>query len=507
MENIKLETIPDIATAIETADAQAGLVSATCEVANSIRAALALLSPTERLALRAVLDERQVTSQGVTDLLAAPSQPRLTTPVLPFAEQSNFQALAQELTLSPTHKPVRPKYPQGVQPHLDSHQAQLTDSIARGEIPAQFEGVLRTFIELHDRGYAGAKEAMSADEYEADRTAFETTYQDVGATADQAAAMANYVLSGLRDVNPVRQHLFGRVIGHGVNSVRYGREILVRDGKVSPEHALALTKLFATHHLGYPLTPLVDGFAKILGGEIPAELRRSFLIGGDDVPMTQGDQPLSPQEREAMSQDRADVIRAEIADEVAPVLGISQADSRAIAAIGYSLDRTTPARRMTDFTLNDDNTIAWSGGETEKRYPLIVSNLDAMYRNTALTTKPEKSLQTVYTLSITQFEKERDAALRTATNLQVPGLDEVIRRISARNIMGTLAVQQRALEIANRLGVGSFATIAKDIEQVRTVYRESMANRDATIDRDALGYLLGTLTVMQGNITKLFPNG
>ncbi|MBP9750306.1 MAG: hypothetical protein KBC95_00490 [Candidatus Peribacteraceae bacterium] len=493
-----LETLADEVAAVSSAP-DAGLVSARVA---AIRSVLERLAQNDRSTLDRLLADRSVAADRVAAILAAPAPEALREPVLPFAQTEAFGALTAKLTPTDGRSPERPQYPQGVAPHLDSHHAQLSGLIERGDLPAAYEPVLRAFIELHDRGYAGPTGPLSLADYEADEAAFKDTYQALGATKDQSDRMAAFAKAGLADQNPVKQHLLGRVIGHGVNSVRYGRETLQQAG-LDERQALALSKLYATHHLGYPLTPLVDGFARIMGGAIPADLRQPFLVGGEDAPAE-----LSPVEREALAQDRADAIRARIADESADELGIDPQDARAIAAVAYALDRLTPARRMRDLDVNRDGAVRWTGGETEKRYPLIVGNIDGMLKNAAVTQKPAKNLATVYELSLVQFAKERDAALRTVKNLEVTGLDEVIRRQSAREMLATKDVQDRALAVAAEIGVGSFGSIAADRERVLAVWRMSQSQPEGEgYDLDALGYLLGTLTVMEPNVKRLFPEG
>lgn len=478
----------------------------TRDINSRLRETLDALNPEQRASLRTLLAERGLNGNAAARLLA---QQQLRVPELPFADTPAFRALAESFTPRNGIAPERPQYPQGVAPHLDSHHDQLTQLMKEGAIPRNFEAVLRTFIELHDRGYAGETNSLNAEEYSANAAEYRSTYEDLGANAEQSERMAAYVLGGLRESNTVKQHLVGRVIGHGVNSVRFARKALTERGGMNDEQALALAKLYATHHMGYPLTPLVDGFASILQSPIPADLRKTFFIGGEDVP-TRDDagNPMNPADREALTQDRADALRAATADETAPVLGISTADARAIAAISYALDRTTPARRMRSFELKEDGTTAWTGGETEKRYPLIIGNIDGAIKNPAVAQKPEKNLRSVYDMSLTQFAKERDAAVRTARNLGVHGLEEIIMRHAAREIGATADIQQRCLQVAKRLGVGDFATIAQDIARVTEEYRRAENNpASEDDDREALGYLLGTLRGIEPRVKQLFPNG
>ncbi len=472
-------------------------------VAIHVRTALETLSSDDRNVLETLLEARGVAGVAIDRILSLPPPKAMNTPSLPFAHSERYQVLAASMTPREGFSPERPNYPQGVAPHLDSHHDQLTQLINAGSIPAEFASTLRLFIELHDRGYAGRTDVLQADEFAAAADEYTATYVTMGASKDQADRMAEYVLAGLRATdNPVKQHLVGRVIGHGVNSVRFGRAVLADEGGMSPERADALATLFATHHLGYPLTPLVDGFAKAMGGEIPPDLRSTFLVGGAPADAT-----LPGAKREEISQDRADAIRAEIADRVAPTLGISTADARAIAVLAYALDRTSPARRMRTFSLAEDDSITWAGGETQKKYPLIVGDINAAYGNAAIRQKPEKHVKTVYNIASVQYGKERDAAIRTARNLGVTGLEEVIREHAAREIAATIDVQRRAIGIADRMGAGSFATIDADIARITEEYRRASQNPEDTDDIDALGYLLGTLRVLHERVKQVFPNG
>lgn len=424
----------------------------------------------------------------------------LAEPVLPFADTPAFRGAAARRLALGEFVPARPQYPNGTAAHLNSHQAQLTQLIASGEIPAGYEDVLRLFIELHDRGYAGETEALSADEYQANVATYDATYRDLGATPDEAKHMIRYAYTGLRDQNPGKQHLLGRVIPHAVNSVKFGREILRDEAGLSDEQALALAKLFATHHFGYPLTPLVTDVAKMMGADIPADLQEKFFIGGEEVGATDTDgTAISPERREQIAQDRADVIRARIADEVAPVLGITPEQSRAIAAIQYALDRMTPARRMRALKLNADGSMEWTGGETEKRYPLVVRDVaTALKKGSDSRTKAD--IGSMYTISAEQFRKEAAAAIRTANNLGVTGLDEVIRRNSEREIRETEAMHARALAVAEQLGVGTFAAIEADTARVVEAYQAG--NHP---DAEALDYLLGTMKKIQPAVEQNFP--
>ena len=407
--------------------------------------------------------------------------------------------LAQRLTPKNGDSPSRPQYPQGVAQHLDSLHDLLSGLWENGSIQSEYEGILRLFIELHDRGYSGANTPLSLEYFSGNRRRYTDAYRSLGATRDQAGRMASYVERALGDSHPVSQHLAGRVIPHAVHSIPFAMDMLTKQGGMNNEQAFALAKLFASHHLGYPLTPLVDTFAAANGYEIPSDLREAFLIGSrESVSGT-------PEEVAKFTQKYADNIRIGIAKKVAKILGISGDTSRTLAATMYALDRITPSRRMKEFSLDEDGSMRWSGGETVKRYPLVVSNIAAM-RNNANAQKPDTHLSAVYELSLQQFERERDDTIQTAKNFELPVLETTILTASNVEIALTRNVQERALAIARSMGVGSFETLQRDIPTVTAAYTGSMKDSVAGVDTDALGYLLGTLMTIAPHVQRLFPN-
>ncbi len=294
---------------------------------------------------------------------------------------------AQEIT-----REERPdNYPPGVIPHLDSHQALVQGFLDRGLLDPTYEAVARTFVESHDLGYSldftdvnlkdplievwtGVGKAIGLDSEAAKEKALKA-YAFIQKNANFPLLVQEFSEKFRREdplLSPAeieakakgaagaQSYMVTRVLGHGSMSILPAMSRLEKAGFTHTE-ALGIALLFSAHHPGFPIT-LVEQF--VVPDVVPMELLPILLITD-----------LTPEGERGNPDD----LRRRLADSAAELLGISKAEARYIALLGYTLDRITPARRMIDFNLNtfelaDDGTtrggIVWTGGGDTKEISL-----------------------------------------------------------------------------------------------------------------------------------------
>lgn len=420
-------------------------------------------------------------------------------------------------------------YPPGVVPHLNSHQALLDKLVASSAISPQEEKILRLFIEGHDMGYSldfndegyredlinawsviGETAGLSSEEA---RARAEKTYQLMRDYTTASPEFLNQQIENLankyyedqkpeeKNMDKARQqavstiglskYMVPKVIGHGTSSIVLVKRKLMQTG-LDENSALGLALIFASHHLGYPIS-MVNQF--VVGGVIPPELVPILLINGPD--------------------NNPDKLRLQIADKGAELMGIPKAEGRRIAALGYALDRTTPARRERNLTLNNlriedrkpVGEFSWTGGETSKKYPLIVTNIK---------TREGLTIPNVFSLTISNVRKEADAAKGTLTFFKdstpedqqsFADLTDIFTAQTNYEIARTEQVQNRILDLIapeGRLGQKGFSPRLLDILQDIQITLDEYTHMDANdADWDATGYLLGFLLTISRNPTAM----
>ncbi len=455
--------------------------------------------------------------------------------VLGLPAGSSFDAVAEKLpTQLRTNKDLvaalvkaRPALPVGVPLHLNSHQDLITSLIERSRNRSFFQRMRdrwngvpeftpamaiigRTFVELHDLGYSidfGNRATFDAD-LKADLTTVWTKIAEAARhdknnpPADLAAAQANDRRLAEAAYNLVAPNAEGKlnymlhkVLAHGSTSIVLAMRRFEKEG-FTPDQALGMALLFAAHHPGFPIT-LVDQF--VVPGMIPTELLQVLLINDLKPGTTERGNP--------------DDLRIRIADFVSDsgLLKMSRAEARQVAVLGYSLDRITPARRMRDFFFDNlqfkaDGTFDrvdparpdfWTGGETSKKYPLIVTNIKAF---------EELNVRNIYGLTLGNVRKEADAAV-AAADRATQGLSEnegrpllalkaITQTQSDQEIAATKEIQDRAISFIDRIQMpagekfGDLINLDRDTAILATAYRQMP---ESNPDREAAGYLLGTM--------------
>ncbi len=197
---------------------------------------------------------------------------------------------------------------------------------------------------------------------------------------------------------------------------------------------------------------------------------------------------------------------------------MTKAEARILASLGYALDRTTPARRMKNLDINkvhfDDTGKVksadpdfWTGGETGKKYPLIVTNIK---------TYEELTISNIYELTVGNLLKEADAAdksFEAAQNglllederAQLEILRKAIKEQASLEIMATQHIQNRVLAfIHDSLQRQGFSGHLKKLDQDIALLKQVMETISLPeSDRATAGYLLGTLIGIRTNPTAM----
>lgn len=396
--------------------------------------------------------------------------------------------------------PVYPEENQDLRAHLLSHSEQAVG--LSGLIPEQLMPIVHVFIGLHDYGYsAGGNGLLDLEYYRGNKKKYFAVYRNLAKDckienpdfwADKAY---QYVLNALEITDPSRlfvKHIGGRVIPHAVNSMQFVINELTQAG-AEWESAYAFAKLIACHHLGFPLDPLVMNYASALGIPLSNALKLVFLIGGSPFRVRR---TWDVGHRGELVQCLADNLREDIAEETAKVLGIDSLEARTIAALTYGLDRITALRRMKNFVLREGNEFEWTGGETAKRYGLVIGNLYTYIKKGEM--KPDEAdFRSLYEESLVQFNAEAKAARVTAWHLHVFWVHELLCDQGEQELQTTEVMQREAVKIMDDMGIGLFKNIDWDIFHLISEYRKNLGHQ-------AMGYLLGTMLTCRPHIKRIF---
>ncbi|MBF0123037.1 MAG: cyclic nucleotide-binding domain-containing protein [Candidatus Omnitrophica bacterium] len=374
-------------------------------------------------------------------------------------------------------------YPPGVTPHLDSLQALLTSMIKSKSLSKDEGDIMRLFIEGHDQGYAVnlTDEAIKADLM----NVWQTIALAQGYPADEARRLSEKAYQFIQDMTKttgLQNYMVTRVLAHGTVSMIAVMKKLQEAGMDDPSARLGLALLFAAHHPGYPIS-MVHQF--VVPNVVPDELAPIFLIN---------------EKKDTPGGADPDRLRFAVADKGADLLKISKGEARRIAALGYALDRTTPARREVNFGLGNlqmkDHApigkAVWTGGETSKKYPLIVTNIKE---------PKDFTIQKVFELTIANLTGEAKAAIKTMNVLGDADLAKVFEAQTTFEIARTKAIQDKVLaliapdgRLGQRVFTGRLEGLAGDIEIALELYAQMDLVTDP--DREALEYLIGFLSTI-----------
>ena len=400
----------------------------------------------------------------------------------------------------PNIRAWRPNYPPGVVPHLNSHQDQINDLKAEGLLSKTDADLMRIFVEGHDYGYSlNLKNAETLDQ-------LERIWEQIGQfVLGYEEAKSKEIAKRLRNfiANHADNYMVAQVIAHGTSSILPVMKKFQEYG-FNENQALGMALMFAAHHPGYPIT-MVHRF--VIPGVIPEEFVPVLLI--TDLP-----------QKGISNADES--LRHKAADAAAKLLNIPRSEARYYATLGYALDRITPARMMTtfsmnDFELHDDGTyqgqVQWGGsGEISRKYPLIITNIKD---------KKELTVAQVFQRTIVNLKAEAAAAAQSAELMarDLPGatpkdtddLRSLVTQRSAFEINRTEQMQNKILEmIKEKLPgfSGDLTAIDPLIRQSQEFYSKIGASEPESY-KSRIEYLLGflitikTSSLAQGHIKKL----
>ncbi len=389
-----------------------------------------------------------------------------------FFQSNAFVSVAAKVTPSST-RPVDECLPKfhdspATAYHLRSMVALVLSLAERRLIPPFLLPVLLWFVSYHDRGYGKFAGGMIDVLY---LKANERMYrgalrQTVGDDTDEAFA---YALNALADTNFLAMHTAGRVVTHAVLGLPFAVQALVKAG-AKFEAAVAAGKLMASHHFGFPLEPMVTGFAAGLGHPLTPTLKRAFMIGTESR-------------------------RLQIALECGGLLGLSSQEAKELAAWFFMVDRLTSMRRMRGVRLTETGWTA-TDGESFKKLGFAPGNLkDQLTKEGAA----NLTVEGAFAMAESVMEREGFAAKDCCEAMQAHDVLAAYEALATYEMSELRSIHSAALRALKRLRLtGCFADINADLPVVEKAHF-------ANPDDDTLAYLAGAMRVMAPDIRKLFP--
>lgn len=260
-----------------------------------------------------------------------------------MSEKYNRIDLNSELLLrEPVDTNDRAPFP--VQQHVDSLQYLANEMADRGALSPASEQFAYLFARRHDAGY-GSDIDIANTEIGRNIIGYALDAVESPAAPEQ---IANYLQTN-RD-----NYLASRIIGHGVLSLVENTLYFQEKHRISSHKALGIASLLSAHHPGFPIT-MVAGFLQS-EAHIPDNMRSAFFIDNN------GENP--------------ELVRQQLTDLGAQLIGVSHADASQAVILGYALDRISAGRTPDNIIINEDGTTTIMGGEViQKKYGLVAGDL------------------------------------------------------------------------------------------------------------------------------------
>ncbi len=406
---------------------------------------------------------------------------------------SEFKLMAAEAGRRPLcGLPDYNKADKGLSDHLRVH-AQIVD-MWRPHLDSVLAGVLDRFVLDHDYGYSADGCGLLAKTYYRENEVFYTEafadhikrnfpdYKDI--SWGTAKEIYSYGLACLSHESPLVQNIGGRIIMHGINSIPFMKRRLLRAG-VKIEAACGYSSLVATHHIGYPLTRVVN-FARQISVQLPGEHLLEIMCVS--TPTTQTLTELGEPE----IQSRCDALRQRLAHGAAPKLGVTKQDASLLAALFYAMDRITPSFLSGKLTFKAADDWSFDGGEYPKRLSIAVKDALALKKTGSCL-----SIAELMSRTLASALAESQVCIQTAQNLEafeVLDLIEIAKSEAMRRTLHQQMMAKKELDAMRLIVFDNLNDLELGIEELTSKHRFYPQNQ-------GIEYALATLLITKQQIS------